>query len=78
MDTFQYTMSDLPELETKCDYCEGRGVFTSDFGGKPDACHECQGSGFLPTQFGARILELVRHNSRVEISAELRVSGAGS
>ena len=34
-------------------------------------CHRCHGCGFVPTEMGARILRLIRHNTR--ISAELRV-----
>ena len=63
----------LPDLETKCKDCNGRGWFTADEGGRDD-CAACGGSGFVPTAIGARVLDLVRHNSRVNVSAELRVS----
>ena len=66
-------------LEITCTHCQGRGGFADDvLEGKTETCHECGGSGFVPTSLGARILELVRPNSRVTVSAELRVSGAAS
>ncbi len=62
---------DIPhlDLETQCEWCEGRGVFFE--GCEKMDCHRCHGCGFVPTEMGARILRLIRHNTR--ISAELRV-----
>ena len=70
-------MSEMPDLESKCLHCEGRGGFTAEEGER-ELCHDCSGSGFKPTPIGERILKLIRHNSRVTVSAELRVSGAAS
>ena len=70
-------IADIQELETPCLRCQGRGKRTdieSEEGFSE--CLECGGSGFKPTPIGARILELIRHNSRVKISAELQVSSA--
>jgi DnaJ-class molecular chaperone len=67
----------MKPLEITCDHCNGRGRFSDheEAGGSIE-CRECNGSGFKPTQLGVQILELIRHNSRVEINAELRVSSA--
>ena len=73
-------MSDeLPCLETKCETCFGRGGYgdVEEERGWAE-CLSCNGSGYKPTSIGARILELVRHNSRVSVSAEFRVSGVDS
>ena len=67
-------MSDLPILENKCDHCNGNGFFGSRNGEDREDCHKCGGSGFVPTSIGARILELVRHNSKLKVIAELTVS----
>lgn len=72
-------MNDIPILETVCPRCNGEkgyGDIEADNGWAD--CPTCNGTGYRPTQIGARILELVRHNSRVNITAELRVSGAAS
>lgn len=69
--------SDLPELERRCEPCEGRGRFTDveeDEGWY--YCQKCNGSGFVPTAVGARILDLIRHNSRVTITAALEVASS--
>lgn len=69
-------MSDIPPLEQKCPDCKGKG---NTYNVEEDCvldCKICNGSGFVPTTIGARILDLIRHNSRVTVSAELRVSSA--
>ena len=66
-------------LELECNRCHGKGEFADS--AEPDgalACITCNGSGFVPTEIGARILSLMGHNSRLTVSAELHVSGAGS
>ena len=66
----------LPDLEAICATCGGGRVkYESESDTFPD-CQTCGGSGFVPTSIGARILDLIRHNSRVTVSAELRVSSA--
>ena len=61
------------------DKCRGRGGYADieDDNGWAE-CLSCGGSGYKPTELGARILELVRHNSKLKVSAELRVSGVPS
>jgi len=69
-------MDNIPDLEKMCASCKGTGWCESikeDDGGW-GTCSDCAGTGFIPTEIGARILELVRHNSRVNITAEFRVS----
>ena len=52
-------------LETKCAHCDGRGKRTDASLDDDYDCEKCNGSGFVPTRFGMRVLELVRHNTRV-------------
>ena len=67
----------LPELEIACPVCNGKkGRATGEEESGFSECFRCEGSGFIPTPLGARILELIHHNSRVQVSAELRVSSA--
>ena len=72
-------ISELPILEEECPICKGKkGRFYSEVeenNGWAD-CFRCKGAGYVPTEVGARILELVRHNSRVTVNAELCVAGA--
>ena len=64
----------LPDLETICHVCNGdKGRHTGEEESGWAECWYCEGSGFVPTPLGSRILELVRHNSKVEISGQLRV-----
>ena len=66
----------LQELEKPCEWCNGKGVrvdMQSDDGFSE--CYKCGGSGFIPTHDGAKILALMRHNSRVKVNAELRICG---
>jgi DnaJ-class molecular chaperone len=69
--------NEIPELEMVCQRCGGTGqraeVGSDD--GYVD-CFDCHGTGYKPTPIGVRILELVRHNSRVSVTAELRVPSA--
>lgn len=71
-------MSDeIPILETICARCEGsRGYRDVEADNGWEECSHCSGTGYQPTPIGARILDLIRHNSRVTVSAELRVSSA--
>jgi hypothetical protein len=68
----------MPELEKICSNCAGKAVVYNTEEDCFSDCPSCHGSGFTPTAIGERILELVRHNSRVDVTAELRVSGASS
>lgn len=72
-------MLDSLMLETVCAECHG-GKGYSDIAATNGwaICSTCGGTGYVPTVIGARILDLVRHNSRVTVSAELRVSDAVS
>lgn len=67
-------MNELPTLEELCPICKGRGGYADieDDNGWA-ACGKCNGSGYVPTAIGVQILELVRHNSRLNVTAELRV-----
>jgi hypothetical protein len=56
------TLARLPELETRCESCEGRGGHTER--GKWYDCIYCRGAGALPTETGKQVLALVRHNLR--------------
>lgn len=50
----------LPELETLCECCRGRG--TRRDAGEDVRCALCNGAGYEPTPFGERVLALLRHN----------------
>lgn len=50
----------LPELETVCLECEGKGYWA-----KRGRCDQCHGIGLVPTEFGKRVLDLIRHNRRI-------------
>lgn len=69
-------LDELPELETQCTQCFGRGGHNDIEDDGWAECPYCKGSGFKPTLIGLRILDLVRHNSRVKFNAELCVSTA--
>lgn len=72
-------MLDSLTLETVCAECHGEKGYSDVSADNGWAiCSACGGTGYVPTAIGARILDLVRHNSRVAVSAELRVSGAAS
>ncbi len=65
------------ELEQNCPDCQGRrGEYLRGEEEGWQACSRCNGSGFVPTELGTRVLNLIRHNSRLTVSAELRVAGA--
>lgn len=63
-------------LEISCAVCLGKRMQYDRDNDSFKECPACNGSGFVPTAIGARILDLIRHNSRVKISAELQVSSA--
>lgn len=65
-------MSELTNLETVCDKCLGVGG--KDYSGEWEECDCCKGYGYIPTEIGARILDLVRHNTRVNVTTDFRVS----
>ena len=68
----------IAKLEVKCPSCNGtKSCYDSETDSFLD-CKECGGSGFKPTAIGKQILTLIRHNSKVNITAELYVSGAPS
>lgn len=65
------TESLLPDLEKVCEVCSGKKyAYSSEEDAFPD-CSNCNGSGFVPTESGKRILDLLRHNSRVSVTAQL-------
>lgn len=69
--------SKLPDLETPCVACEGKGL---QYLSEDDAFHECpicHGGGFVPTDEGKSILALMRHSRIKIVSAELCL-GSGS
>lgn len=66
----------IPELESECLDCQGTGNNYVSADDEFAICSHCNGSGLIPTPIGLRILELVRHNSRMSVNAELLVSGA--
>ena len=51
----------LPELETVCPVCNGRGGELFDYDEWDDCCR-CNGAGHVPTKAGEKILLLMRHN----------------
>ena len=60
---------EIPNLEDKCQECNGsRGNHDPEHGWID--CYKCNGAGFIPTEAGARIIALIRHNSRMKISAQ--------
>lgn len=64
-------------LENICPECNGaKGYNDIEADGGWADCGECNGAGFVPTSIGSRILDLIRHNSRVTISAALEVSSS--
>ena len=70
------SLSSLPPLEESCSVCGGKKhVYNAELDGFLD-CISCNGSGFSPTEEGRRVLLLLRHNTRVTVSAELCVSTA--
>jgi hypothetical protein len=67
-------IADFPELETTCQACKGSD---SNYDHEADAwldCKQCDGAGFTPTATGILVLELVRHNAKLDINAQLRIS----
>lgn len=67
----------LPPLEMKCPDCSGSGKFNdSELKDGEDDCCKCNGSGFVPTPDGKQILELLKHQSRVVINAQLCLGAA--
>ncbi|MDB5296824.1 MAG: hypothetical protein JWO31_2807 [Phycisphaerales bacterium] len=56
------TPTEVPELETPCEWCEGRGWYTD--AQRRVRCSDCGGAGHVPTEFGERVLSLMRHNFR--------------
>jgi DnaJ-class molecular chaperone len=73
----QTKVDNFPALEMLCETCKGEGGYGDvEAEGGWANCFDCSGSGYRPTPVGAKILELVRHNSKVDITAELHVSGA--
>ncbi len=51
----------LPQLETVCEKCQGRGWYSWG-GGAREACPGCDGAGYAPTAFGEQVLSLMRNN----------------
>jgi DnaJ-class molecular chaperone len=58
---------ELPELETKCEDCGGKG-FHPNYAGR---CYGCHGTGYITTEFGEKVLELMRRNFRLMLKDEM-------
>ena len=72
------SLDKLP-LEIVCPECQGHGKFPDETESSGFLkCLDCNGVGYIPTALGARILALVRHNTRLTVNAELRVAGDAS
>lgn len=70
-------MLDELQLETVCPECRGeKGYGDNEEPNGWVECRKCRGAGLIPTETGMKILNLVRHNSRVKLKAELCVAGA--
>jgi hypothetical protein len=54
----------LPDLESSCPICKGKGGCRLEDTGEWRDCGICYGAGYMPTAFGEKILALVRHNFR--------------
>jgi hypothetical protein len=54
----------LPDLETPCPICKGKGGSRCEVNGEWSYCWHCGGAGFLTTDFGGKVLSLLRHNFR--------------
>jgi DnaJ-class molecular chaperone len=57
------SLADLPELETICQRCSGRGKEDEVGTYRTYNCPDCRGVGYHPTGFGKKVLALIRHNS---------------
>lgn len=69
--------NELTELECVCSVCNGnKGSHTGEEESGWSDCYNCNGSGYVPTEAGKRILDLMRHNSRVKVTAELCLADA--
>jgi len=64
----------IPDFEIMCPKCNGRGwMLDIEQDEGKSACDNCEGAGYTPTEIGVRILKLIRHNSRVNITADFHV-----
>ncbi len=66
----------IPNLEKVCAVCSGKKYAYSSEEDSIMDCFNCNGSGFVPTEAGKSILDLMRHNSRVKVTAELCLADA--
>jgi DnaJ-class molecular chaperone len=61
-------MNGFPELEKKCEHCQGHGRVPGDY--YNSACSKCWGAGYVPTEVGEAILALMRHHLQIERANE--------
>ena len=76
VEALKIPMDSLPELETSCLPCKGKGGYSDVEDDGFAKCPYCHGSGFVPTDFGKQILSLVQHNARLAVRPELLFSAA--
>lgn len=62
----------LPELEVKCDRCNGDGG-ESMRDGSVVYCTKCNGAKYIPTECGIEILALLMHNIKLSIHDSLTI-----
>lgn len=64
----------LPELECTCQGCQGEKAFYDSEKDCIVDCETCGGTGLIPTEAGKRVLALIRHNTRLTVSATFGAS----
>lgn len=57
--TKETALEKLPELETVCKNCDGRGHSRA---GAWDKCIPCGGTGYILTPVGDQVLDFLRHH----------------
>jgi DnaJ-class molecular chaperone len=52
----------VPDLETLCENCRGKGGWREGQHGSWYSCGRCNGAGYVPTEIGERVITIMRHN----------------